>query len=442
MATVIIEKLGEFFSTELTGVTRSWMAAALVNDKGFTELQDSLSKGVIQQYLIGIDLPTPVPLLKKIQLMVTPGLFEAKLSKNDNGSFHPKVYLFEFTDGSLKAIAGSGNLTSGGLTDNVEMNVLVDDKAICDGIKNWFTALFNDAFPLDDENIRRYEERWLAYQPASDALKKMQRVTLQKPVMVAGPLDNINFSDRYFKKEHHLAFSRDRWFDTDKQADAGRKAVADVFTTLHQDIYKQFGAYELKGLYPNTNNHLVSMFYHAPDRQKQKLDAMWLSYGKSEEEIKKYHKEYRQPYLPGQNQEDDKQSFINHARLQIRIEFQEIGIWILFAKNNGGGLIDRNIFIQRMRSEPAYRTKFYLLLKELPEPYWISVANDSKNISWFTDEDTLYNFCKKDTDEYYFIIGRDYAITDPEMSAENLPGEVLKVFSLLYPLYRHMRHYL
>jgi hypothetical protein len=441
MAAIIIKKLGDFFNDGLADATQVWVAAALFNDDGFAELQGALNENVTQHYLIGIDLPTPVSVLRTMQARLCSGKFEAKISKTDKVSFHPKVYIFQYRDGTFKAVVGSANLTSGGLTNNTELNILIDDPLTCVNIKTWFEGLYTDAYPLDDENIKRYEQKWLAYQPISSALRAMQSVVLQKPVITSGGFDDFDFSDHYFLKEHYMAFRPERWYDYSKQADADRKEVSEIFTELHGEIYDQFSDYGLTGLYPNVPQHLVSMYRHDPSRSKQALNAMWLSYGKSEDEIKRYHKEFRQPFIKGEDQEDDKQSFINHARLQIRIEFQEIGIWILFAKNNGGGKIDRNIFKERMRKEPAYRTKFYLLLKELPEPYWINVAGERKDISWLSDEDTLYDFCKKDTDNFYFIIGRDYAITDPEMSTGRLPGETLKVFSLLYPLYQHMRHY-
>lgn len=439
---MVIKNLGEFFRVELNGVKKAWIASALFNDEGFAVLSGALEGVSFQRYVIGIDLPTTVSTLRIMQTKLQEGKFEARLFKNNGVNFHPKVYLFEFIDGNTKAVVGSANLTSGGLKNNIELNVLVDDQEACETIKTWFDGLYNGSFPLDDENIKRYEQRWLAYQPSGRALNKMQHLELQKPAVTSDKLSDVNFSDRYFKAEHHRAFGADFWYKYDKPANDARKAVADVFTVLHDQIYPQFKSYGLLGLYPNVPRHLVSMYYHDPSKTKQQLNAMWLSYGKSETEIKQYHKVYGQPYLRGESQEDDKQSFINHARLQVRLEYQEIGIWILFAKNNGGGKIDRNIFKDRMRMDAAYRLKFYELLTALPEPYFIKVNDDRQDVGYFRNADTLYQFCRKDHDDAYFIIGRDYNITDPEMSATRLPLEVLQVFKKLYALYRHMRHYI
>lgn len=441
MSTIIIEKLGVFFESGLREVVRCWVASALLKESGWQDLEDCLPENTDRKYIIGIDLPTPVDLLKIINQKLS-NRFDARIYKPAEGTFHPKVYLFECRDGSFKAIIGSANLTSGGLIKNTELNILTDDTDTCTEIKIWFERLFADAFPVSEENISRYEKHWLTYQPIDSTFGSIPNLVLQREQAVRNEQEPLDFSDRFFKLEHHDAFHKNRWFDSSKNADNARKAVADMFADLHLTIYGKFKSYGLDGLHPNQLPHLVSMHYRDPQKFRQRLNAMWLSYGKSPEEIKAYHKEYKQPFLNGQDQEDDKQSFINHARLQVRIEYRQIGIWILFAKNNGGGVVDRNVFKERMRLEPGYRLKFYELLKELPAPYWISVADDQRPIGYFNNADELYRFCRKDNENCYFSIGRDYQINDQEMSEDALPTEVLKVFALLYPLYRHMRHYI
>lgn len=180
------------------------------------------------------------------------------------------------------------------------------------------------------------------------------------------------------------------------------------------------------------------MYAHFEGRTSQELNAMWLSYGKSPDEIKEYHKLF--PAI-GKNDEDDLQSFINHARLQIRIELKSIGIWILFGKKNGGSAFDRHYFKTRMQ-ELGYRNDFYNMIKELPPEYWIIVSQNKKYINEFKSTESLHEFCKKDNEKYYFIIGRDYQITDDEMSEATLPETVLNEFIRLYPIYEKMRHYL
>lgn len=167
---------------------------------------------------------------------------------------------------------------------------------------------------------------------------------------------------------------------------------------------------------------------------------MWLSYGKRRDEIKQYHDLFPSANKYYKSEEDDKQSFINHARVQIRLDYESIGIWLLFGKNNGGSQFDRDHFFREMKRE-SYREDFYKLVTNLPDEYWIDVNEKKLSCKSFISADDLYEHCKKDDPQKYFTIGRDYEIIDPKLSEDQLPITTLEVFRLLYPLYKMMRHH-
>lgn len=125
--------------------------------------------------------------------------------------------------------------------------------------------------------------------------------------------------------------------------------------------------------------------------------------------------------------------------MQIRIDVRNIEIWLLFAKENEGGLFDRELSKGQMRDR-NFRDRFYQLIKSLPSEYFISVGGESEFCNKFNSLEELHDFTRKDNIQMYFIIGRDYAIEDDEMSETNLPNEMLKVFKLLFPFYETMRH--
>lgn len=67
--------------------------------------------------------------------------------------FHPKIYLFEGEDNS-ELIIGSSNLTANGLFTNVEVSILISidnqnttDRKIVEGLKQYFSGLFNQTDP-------------------------------------------------------------------------------------------------------------------------------------------------------------------------------------------------------------------------------------------------------------------------------------------------------
>lgn len=436
---MLVTNLSVDLAASLKDADELWLATALINDEGFKFLQSNLPAHTVQHILVGIDLPTTVSVLKTILSRLLPATFEGRICRPEAGVFHPKTYVIRRGELYI-AFVGSANLTLGGLMNNTELCIKIDDLVICRQLLTWFRNLYDNSFPINDENIARYEKVYNS-NSSYEALRNSRKVELIKLAVLKDIFDDVDFSDRYFKREHHFAFRPALWKDDSFSANKEREKTSRRFLQLHGEIYPLFGQYGLGKLRPNVKGHVVSMSYHFPGQTQQNINAMWLSYGKSEAEIKKYHELFTKVSRYDQDEENDKQSFINHARLQIRIELHEIGIWILFGKNNNGSLFDRKNFHDKMQEEP-YRNSFYYLLTSLPAEYWISVNRVDKPVSDFTDPMMLFDFCKTDNPLYYFIIGRDYKITDPEMSEDNLPHEVLSVFELLNPLYEKMRHYL
>lgn len=409
-----------------------WIAVALVKDSAFELVQSTIREHCIQHHLVGIDLPTPPSVLRAMQSKLNKGLFECAIYKS-NFNFHPKVYLIKSEEKYI-AFIGSSNLTDGGLVDNVELNYKVTNQEDCLSILKWFNSLYCDGFPLTDGNINEYENRFNSVNEIEEEVKqKRKAIVLKKHKTTISPLDGINFTDRYFKKEHHLAFRRDLWFSDSEEAIAERELAKNRCVELHRNISPRFKDYGIQVLEPNPmSDHLISMIRQIDPTNPRKINAMWLSYGKNEREIREYQK------LVGPDQKA-KQTFIHHARLQIRIDIKNIGIWLLFAKENDGGLFDREYFKGQMRDQ-AYRDKFYQMLQTLSNEYFISVGGETEFCFKFNSSAELHDFCKKDNNQMYFIIGRDYEITDQEMSESNLPNETLKVFKHLYPYYEIMRH--
>jgi HKD family nuclease len=416
-----------------------WVAVALVKEDALARFQSLISKNAKQHYLIGIDLPTLPKVLRIFQKLCSKKI-DAAICKSSY-SFHPKVYLIETAEETISFI-GSSNLTKGGLQENTEMNVAIEDKTIFQSLRTWFELLKQESYPLTDENINEYESKFNSVSEHNDLVKKaFKSIRLTKLDKSNKNLANIDFSDRFFKKEHHLAFRSSLWEDDSPSANKERNAVKSRFLELHNMIFAKFGEYGLFDIHPNIKNHIVSMDYHFPGQTSQRLNAMWLSYGKSAQEIKLYHEllngRYRIPHS-SKDEEDDKQSFINHSRLQVRIELAEIGIWILFGKNNNGGLFDRQHFERQMKNQ-EYRSDLFSLLFGLPSEYWVEVRGVTKHLKEFDTSEAFHHFCAKDRPEDYFIIGRNYGITDREMSEEALPTTVLTEFKRLYPIYSMMR---
>jgi hypothetical protein len=78
--------------------------------------------------------------------------------------FHPKVLLVNAESNDTHklrfAIVGSGNLSQGGLLDNVECSAYIDGPESVLQLKSWFERLFTLATPISVDLIREYEPRY------------------------------------------------------------------------------------------------------------------------------------------------------------------------------------------------------------------------------------------------------------------------------------------
>ncbi len=100
----------------------------LLTDDG---VEHFLKNGGKFQLIVGVDAVTNVAALQRLQEIAdkTPG-FEPRVFMNTApGLFHPKFSHFSFADGAEQLVAGSGNLTAGGLRRNFEAYVVANGKA-------------------------------------------------------------------------------------------------------------------------------------------------------------------------------------------------------------------------------------------------------------------------------------------------------------------------
>lgn len=436
---MIVEDLETELKEHLPEALEVYMAIALANKETTQRTINKISDNVKQRILVGVDLPTSVDALEFLKHKQDNNKnFEGGIFYDEQRNFHPKVYLIRKQEGWV-ALIGSANLTQGGLLNNIELSYRILNQQECQDILNWFNKLFYDCYPINDVNIKLYATQVEA--ELTERKPKKTKLSFKNPSKKVSPLDGIDFTNRFFKYEHHWAFRKELWRDTSGNANNERYEAQNRFEELHEIIFPQFKSYGLGELDHNVKNHIVSMYYHLEGSTSQDLAAMWLSYGKKREEIKQYHELFPSADKYNKSEEDDKQSFINHSRLQIRLDHDSIGIWLLFGKNHGGSLFDRKHFFDQMRKED-YREDFHKLVTSLPQEYWIEVNEERLLCKSFSSADNLYKHCKKDDPQKYFIIGKDYEITDPEMSESQLPITTLEVFKLLYPLHKTMRDHL
>jgi len=130
-------------------------------------LQNCLEENGDVEFLVGLDFHTTDALTLRSFASLSQTFSNFKFycySDPSDGTavYHPKLYLFE-TETALRSIVGSSNLTKGGLSENVEVNVLLDlepDGEKAENIRDIYAQLkFQPSrFAPDNNYIEAYNE--------------------------------------------------------------------------------------------------------------------------------------------------------------------------------------------------------------------------------------------------------------------------------------------
>ena len=125
----------DFINTELASAQSVFMASAFVKESGLRLIQGNLERLLEEdgdaRLVTGLDfqITEPQAMRHLIRLAERHPQFVirvfAKLKQSDVPAFHPKLYIFERSEGYSSFLAGSANLTGGGLHKNAEVNLAV-----------------------------------------------------------------------------------------------------------------------------------------------------------------------------------------------------------------------------------------------------------------------------------------------------------------------------
>lgn len=412
---IVHQNIKSQLETELQNASSVWIASAMITYSGWDFIQKAVPPNATQFCLIGIDLATE------------PNVFESILSKPDINAriyesqftFHPKVYLIKKHDGEYTAFIGSSNTTKWGLEKNVEMNFRVNDQKECRNLLDWFNSLFKDGYIITDDFIENYKARFVkADIKAKEIEKEVEEI--KKEIS--------KNKGQFFSKNHHEIFNKRFHRANSLDLKKIRKEVRDKFRILHFDIYPQFHAYGLNDLHCHYQSREIVSRHFFNQYSGNYINAMWLHYGKSQQQLQKYASKDKSINKPD--------SFINNIRIQVIIHEYSLGIWLVLGRNNGSK-IDRDHFRKQM-TNPQIRKDFFDAIKKLGSHYWLNVSKTPLNK--LTTPDELWKETQRETIDEYFIIGCDINWLDKRLSNTNITTTVLMEFQKLYPVYEIMRH--
>jgi HKD family nuclease len=154
-------ELLERFTTDLGRASEFYLGMALVTKSGLNLIlpwiERSLERQGHGQVLFGVDLPTDPDAIQRLcalQIRYKEN-FEVRRFQPGRRFFHPKVSVFIGRSGAKTAIIGSSNLTGGGLSENYETNVFLNERKVVQDFLDYFEEHFQGA------HARRVDQRWL-----------------------------------------------------------------------------------------------------------------------------------------------------------------------------------------------------------------------------------------------------------------------------------------
>ena len=415
---MIIKKLAVPFINEklLLQVEHCYIATAAISEAGFDFIRTRIPTKTKMEILTGLEMPTSPAVLQRIwrnyQGRITLNIY----TRND---FHANVYIFDLPYRKSVAFVGSGTFTLEGIKDSEELFYKISDAKEIENLKSWFVGYYEFAQPLTEALIAEYEWRYPVMKQRDHAsrLEKKQFLALT----TAGfNWDHIKFKQQYFKKEDYLAFSSSKANFTTPEFYAERVSVQNKFIALHELIKDDLRKLGLQAT--SAQDSIVSSPDPAHHADNQ-LRSMWLAYGRSTTELKKY---------------DEATTLADLMQIQIVLSQMDVGIYLV-AGTPRKGKADREYFKNRM-NDVEYRKQTFKLLSGLGAGYWIEVACERKNTDIFPTEEALWEFTKADQWMYFdFIIGRNYSPDAIEISIANIAISIVKELDKLSPMFQHMK---
>lgn len=400
------------------------IAVAMLTDYGL-QLFDDRHEDCAFEIIVGYDLPTqPSALQKLIDENVETKIYDVKKQ-----FFHPKLYLFRLNE-DWTAFLGSGNCTKGGLLTNIELSLKIEDSDAVQELLDWYETYFKLGTTLEQEWLDEYS---LFYAERSDKEKELQSITNQfkKATGVNKgkvSLPDYDFTGQFFTFKHYNAFTAPKPILDEPGTIAERLEVRRKLEELHNRIYPLMHKKGWNVYAHHQSQHLTSSFRHN-ERASSSLNAIWLHYGRSEEELEGYKDAF------GENM-----TSLYHMRLEILILKDHLWVELRVGKNDGS-YPDRQYIRKQLKTNKAFTNRYYELIKNLDKEFSVTVADYEFPVNDFKDADDLKEFTLKDNPKfYYFRIGRLYKPDDKAISDRNIVTAVINDFEKLYQLYQLFKH--
>lgn len=420
---MISKKLLDDIIPHLKEAEEIWIAVALMNEFGLSVVENA-PEDCKKNILVGLDLPTSPSVLHRL-LSLKSDIIISKVFIS-NKTFHPKVYIIRKKGNRFIAYVGSANATNGGLINNVELSLYIEDLYQCQQLIDWFNECFSDALLFDRNFIEKYEQTYKRNKSLG-ATQKSNNDKLKAIAQAGSGVNLIVSGGQFFEQADFEAYDPLYHYDASNFAVNKRAAVRLKFLELNNRIFPRFTEYGLNDLYlPENRRNYTSYHWHSRGNTHIAQDAIWLNYGKSPHQLSVSHGH----------------KFVDNIRIQIILRHTSaeayIGIWLFIGKPNGS-YWDRKYLKEKIKDQ-GYLLSLYEYILALGGAYWVNIADEDLWVSDLENPQQLYDFLIEDTFSDYFIIGRNYQPNDNDLSDSNIEETVLIEFTKLYKLYELIKY--
>lgn len=368
--------------------------------------------------VVGSQMPTPLVVFEDLHTANREGKLKAKVFIGK--FFHPKLYVFQLKS-SWIAFVGSGNFTNGGWGKNEELFVVIENTESCILLKEKIDQWFLEAKVIDERFLNAYRETIQANQELENQRKRNTK-QLEDKINSTFNIENIDFTGQFFSRNHHEAFGPGKPILESPEVLLERTAVSSRLHKLNDRLVKKIPS--TWRIHPHFDPNYVVAHVENRHHHDDRVDALWVGYGRNKVDLKKYGDENTTP--------------LYFMRMQVIVRYSDVGVWLMPGKV-AAGEIDRGNFSRQMQ-EIKYRKKFYDLLNGLGPLYFIEIMGDEKPANYFSDSEHLWEYTQKDNWRYeYFIIGRNYIVGSPELKEENIVQTVISDYTKFFPLYEMIR---
>jgi len=177
MAFIIGKPRGLDILKEMGRASELRLATAFAHQSGWELLRSQVLKAKQVRLLTGLSFCQTEPrLLKEWLQLMNEGKVVARVYTDFTTTFHPKVFIVSTAHVKF-ALVGSGNLSGGGLRDNVECFAYVSGPQVSE-LTHWFDKLFSNyaqTSPLNALDLVEYSKKHAATLHAQRQIRALQR---------------------------------------------------------------------------------------------------------------------------------------------------------------------------------------------------------------------------------------------------------------------------